>query len=81
MTLGQMEDKVKELFAVILQRPAEEIQDASAPADLENWDSFQHLVLVSGFEEEFGIEIEPEEIAEMYKDFRTFKGVVMRKLG
>ena len=36
----------------------------------------QHLILVSGFEEEFGIDLDPEEAVEMYKDFATFKRIV-----
>jgi acyl carrier protein len=40
----------------------------------------QHLILVSGFEEEFGLDIDPEEAVEMYKDFATFKRIVLHYL-
>lgn len=75
-----MEDKIKGLFATILKVKPSEVYDNAAPGSLTNWDSLQHLFLVSGFEEEFGIEIEPEEAVEMYKDFGTFKKIVLRKL-
>ncbi|MBI5235123.1 MAG: hypothetical protein HY886_02610 [Deltaproteobacteria bacterium] len=75
-----MEDKIKDLFATILKIKPSEIHDDATPGALLNWDSLQHLFLVSGFEEEFGIEIEPEEAVDMYKDFGTFKRTVLSKL-
>ncbi|MEK6792114.1 MAG: phosphopantetheine-binding protein [Deltaproteobacteria bacterium] len=75
-----MEDKIKDLFATILKVKPSEVNDAASPGSLTNWDSLQHLFLVSGFEEEFGIEIEPEEAVDMYKDFGAFKRIVLRKL-
>ena len=76
--LGQ--EQIRELFATILQVPAGEIGDASEPGALQQWDSMQHLMLVSGFEEEFGVDVDPEEAIDMYKDFATFKRVILQKL-
>jgi len=73
-------ERIKEVFSVILQCAASVIHDATTPESLERWDSFQHLVLVAGFEEEFGIEIEPEEIDRMFKDFRAFREIIEEKL-
>lgn len=75
-----MENRIKDLFAAILKVPPSDISDSTAPQTLQSWDSLQHLFLVSGFEEEFGIEIEPEEAVDMYSDFGAFKNIVMRKL-
>lgn len=75
-----MEDQIRELFATLLQVSPQDIVDKTEPADVARWDSMQHLILVSGFEEEFHVEIEPEEAVEMYKDFATFKNVVLQKL-
>ena len=75
-----MEQRIRELFATILQISPERISDASEPGSLEVWDSMQHLILVSGFEEEFGVDVDPEEAVDMYKDFATFKKVVLQKL-
>ena len=74
------EQKVRELFAMLLQVPAGDIRDDTVPADVERWDSMQHLIMVAGFEEEFGVDVDPEEAIEMYKDFATFKKVVLQKL-
>lgn len=76
-----MENRIKELFAAILKVSPQEIADSATPQTIENWDSLQHMFLVSGFEEELGIEIEPEEAVEMYKGFRAFKSTVLKKLG
>jgi acyl carrier protein len=75
-----MDEKIRELFATLLQVPPEGIEDLTSPADLERWDSMQHLILVAGFEEEFGIDLDPEEAVEMYRDFATFKAVVLQKM-
>ncbi|MFZ3091277.1 MAG: acyl carrier protein [Nitrospirota bacterium] len=75
-----MEEKIKELFATILQITPELISDATSPKEVAEWDSLKHIIMVSGFEEEFGIDVDPEEAVEMYKDFQTFKGIIMRKL-
>lgn len=63
----------------MLQVPVSSITDDADPSRLERWDSMQHLILVSGFEEELGVDIDPEEAVEMYKDFATFRAIVLRK--
>ena len=75
-----MEKKILELFATLLQVPENAVKDATRPEDLERWDSMQHLILVSGFEEEFCVEVDPEEAVGMYKDFATFRRVILEKL-
>jgi acyl carrier protein len=75
-----MDEKIRELFATLLQVPLEQIGDQTTPASLERWDSMQHLIVVSGFEEEFGIDLDPEEAVEMYKDFATFKRILRQRM-
>ena len=75
-----MEDKIRELFGVVLKVPVHEITDEARPIDLQRWDSLQHLILVSSFEEEFNLNIDPDQAVEMYKDFGTFKRFIMSKI-
>ena len=75
-----MEERIRELFATMLQADVEEIHDGTTPERVARWDSMQHLILVSGFEEEFGVDVDPEEAVDMYTDFATFKRIVMQKL-
>ena len=73
-------ETIKGVFSTILQCTPGEIHDRTTPDTLERWDSFQHLVLVAGFEEEFGIEIEPEEIDRMFKNYGVFREIIEGKL-
>jgi len=75
-----MDEKIRELFATILQVAPEKIEDQTSPASLERWDSMQHLILVAGFEEEFGVDLDPEEMVEMFRDFATFKRIVRQRM-
>ena len=75
-----MEERIRDLFATMLQIDAAAVNDGTTPAQVDRWDSMQHLILVSGFEEEFGVDVDPEEAVDMYKDFATFKRVVLQKL-
>ena len=75
-----MEEKIRELFGVVLKVPVHEITDEARPADLQRWDSLQHLILVSSFEEEFNLNIDPDQAVEIYKDFGTFKRLIMSKI-
>ena len=75
-----LEEKIRTLFAIVLNEEPERITDETRPADLARWDSLQHLILVSSFEEEFNVNIDPGEVAEMYKDFRSFKGVILQRM-
>jgi len=75
-----MDEKIRELFAMLLRVSPEEIEDQTSPASLERWDSMQHLIVVAGFEEEFGLDLDPEEAVEMYKDFATFKRIVRQRM-
>jgi acyl carrier protein len=79
--IGGMEGKIRELFATMLQIRSDEIHDGMEPMNVDRWDSMQHLILVSGFEEEFGLDVDPEEAVEMYSDYGTFKRIVLRKMG
>lgn len=75
-----MDEKIRELFATLLQVAPDGIDDQTTPLSLERWDSLQHMILVAGFEEEFGIDVDPLEAVEMYKDFATFKRIIRQRM-
>jgi acyl carrier protein len=75
-----MEERIRELFATMLQVDPVTVADATNPDAVERWDSLQHMILVAGFEEEFGVDVDPEEAVDMYQDFGTFKRVVLQKM-
>lgn len=72
---------IRELFSTLLQVAPDDINDQTSPASLARWDSLQHMILVAGFEEEFGIDVDPEEAVEMFKDFATFKRILRQRMG
>lgn len=45
----------------------------------ENWDSLHHLMLISELEDAFGVEFDPEEMAEM-KTFAQVKSTLESKM-
>lgn len=75
-----MDDQIKELFATLLRVSPDCIEDQTSPLNLDNWDSIQHLIVVAAFEEEFGLDLDPEDAVEMYRDFRTFREIVRQRM-
>ena len=58
-----LEDKVLEIMREVFEM--EDVTTDASQKNCERWDSLHHLYLASELEEEFDIELEPEEIAEM----------------
>jgi acyl carrier protein len=59
-----MSEKLYKLIANILDVPVSEINDESSPETLENWDSFNSLVIADELESEFNVSFSLEEIIE-----------------
>ncbi len=57
--------KVLIIAADIFQVPESSLSPASSPDTIETWDSLHHLGLVVALEQEFGIQISPEEIEQL----------------
>ena len=60
-----MEDKINEVISNIFGTPLNEINGQSSPDTIENWDSINHMKLITALEEEFDVEFTDEEIVEM----------------
>ena len=60
-----MEDKIDEVISNIFGTPLNEINGQSSPDTIENWDSINHMKLITALEEEFDVEFTDEEILEM----------------
>ena len=75
-----LENKILELFADILGLDFRTINDAVTPDEINAWDSMNHINLISVFEDELSIDIEPEEIPEMMESFGKFKSVILTKI-
>ena len=55
-----IEEKVKEIIAKILEVKAEDINEDTAIGDIPEWDSLSHIQIISAIEKEFGFNFTPD---------------------
>jgi acyl carrier protein len=58
-------EQVRTIASDIFSVPLSSIRSDSAPETIESWDSIQHLNLAITLEENFGVQLSPEEIQRM----------------
>ena len=58
-------ERVKGLVADVFNVPKEQVNSHTSPNTIESWDSLKHLDLILALEQEFALQISPEEMAEM----------------
>ena len=58
-------NRLYRLIAKVLDEDVAEISDESSPETLENWDSFNGLVLADELEKEFNVSFSLEEITDV----------------
>lgn len=56
----QLEEKIREIIAGILDVDPEEISEETAIGDLPQWDSLSHIQIISAIEKEFGFHFTPD---------------------
>lgn len=59
--------KLNEILSQVLGIKEEDIKDDTSPDNVENWDSFNGLMLVSELESNFGIKFTMDEVLEVKK--------------
>lgn len=62
---GEIWNEVRGIAADIFEVDPQVLNVASAPDQVEKWDSIQHLNLVLALEGKYGIAFEPEEMEQM----------------
>lgn len=60
-----MKERAYRVIANVMNVPAESIDDNSSPDTIEEWDSIKHMNLILALEQEFSIQFEDEQIADM----------------
>jgi len=58
-------DRVRRIASELFDVPISQLNADSSPANVESWDSVQHLNLVLEMEQTFGVHFEPEEMEQM----------------
>jgi acyl carrier protein len=72
-------DKCTEIFSNVMEVSADSVNDESSPDTIEGWDSLAHVELISALEEEFSIEIAPDEGIEI-ENFKMLRSFLENKL-
>ena len=57
--------QVRQIAADVLSLPVDAITAESSPGTLEGWDSLKHVSFMMAIEQAFGIEVLPEEMADV----------------
>ena len=60
-----MEQKINDILIDVLKVQKEKTSEDLTMDDVNNWDSLTHMNLIVAIEEEFGIEMSGDDIAEM----------------
>jgi acyl carrier protein len=60
-----MNERLRSLIADILDIPTDDVVPDLLRANTEQWDSLNHLRLMTAFEEEFGVRLTMQQIAEI----------------
>ena len=55
MTREEVLAKVNEIFREVFEDDSIVVQDATTAADIEDWDSYEHINLINAIEQEFGM--------------------------
>ena len=64
MTVSLLE-RVRTIASDVLQVSVQQLTPQSSPQEIDNWDSVHHLNLVLALEQEFGLQLDPEDIDRM----------------
>ena len=57
--------RLTEVFQETFEDPGLELRDTMTAADVDEWDSLQHIVLVLAVEREFRIRLNPAEVGKL----------------
>ena len=63
MTREELLGKVQEIFRDIFDDETIVIEDSTSSADIDNWDSFNHISLIVAIEKDFKVKFSFEELA------------------
>ncbi len=65
MSSQQVPSSLRDILADILEIAPEEITPESGVGNVESWDSFRHLQAILAVEGEYGVQFDPQRIADL----------------
>ena len=69
------EEKIKDVFTKIFPEIENDYDINREQSDYENWDSFAHVNLISEIEDQFGIQLETDEIISISSAKISLRGI------
>jgi len=77
-----MEQKIKSIISSVLDMEISLILNENiSPDNIQEWDSMNHLIIITALEEEFHVSFTPEQIEEMYKGFNNIRDILLCLIG
>lgn len=62
---SEIVDRLTDVFQDVFDDPSIALFDEMTAADLDDWDSLQHIVLVLAIERAFGLKLNPAEVGKL----------------
>ncbi|WP_034445533.1 acyl carrier protein [Butyrivibrio sp. AE2032] len=79
MTREEVFEKINEVFRDVFEDDDITVTDETTAADIEDWDSLEHINLVNAIEQEFGIKFNMGQIVSM-KNVGEMADIIMSKI-
>ena len=65
MSSQQVPSSLRDILADILEIPPDEVTPETGVGTVDSWDSFRHLQAVLAIEGEYGVQFDPQRIADL----------------
>ncbi|MCW3096080.1 MAG: hypothetical protein JWL77_1698 [Chthonomonadaceae bacterium] len=78
MSLETTQMRVEEIIATMFNVPVDTVTLASSPSTIDSWDSMGYLMLVLELEQEFGVQLAPEDV-ETLTDVQSILNLMQSK--
>ena len=79
MTREEVFEKINEVFRDVFEDDDITVNDETTAADIEDWDSLEHINLVNAIEQEFGIKFNMGQIVSM-KNVGEMADIIMEQI-
>lgn len=79
MERNEIYEKLNGIFREIFDDESISVTDETTAADIEDWDSLTHILLVSTIEDEFGLKFQMKDIVNL-KNVGEFVDLILKEL-
>ena len=80
MNEDEILDKMNEVFKRVLGNQVGEIKKLTSPADLDQWTSLNHVLLIAETEKEFGVKFDLDDMMEFENVGDIIQGIIRKKI-